>query len=438
METGKRKFNEEYLHFLNILILMLFPAINFIAVIFKFNASTAFVYYIFALISFIIVLMRFNYAEAGAYKRKIDKPIKLALIFLGLFLVWAVISTFFATDKKLALFDYAERDEGLCMYFAYALIFVGAFNIRSQGFKNKLLFAFQIFAIAVCVFGLLDFVTFQFGEKAFDWNFANPWSNPNHQAYFFAMVSPLSAVFMCFAKDKINKIVSIVSFTLCNFTLCLNNSFGGELSVLVTLILFVILGIIKDKSIWKMLLLSLGIFLATNALGYLVQVTCIKDAPTILQNYNEFLHDVARVFKYIFTGNAGDSGLATAGTGRWGLWYECFKNICSHPLFGIGINCQTVVNPNLASSRPHNELLQFASTMGVPSLLFYISALVCLCVAFARKFRTMNYQTFGTFFACVGYFVSSLFGVTLPYTFVYYIVFIGLLASSLNVQDDVS
>ena len=100
METGKRKFNEEYLHFLNILILMLFPAINFIAVIFKFNASTAFVYYIFALISFIIVLMRFNYAEAGAYKRKIDQPIKLALIFLGLFLVWAVISTFFAIFVK--------------------------------------------------------------------------------------------------------------------------------------------------------------------------------------------------------------------------------------------------------------------------------------------------------------------------------------------------
>ena len=435
LDLRKKKFNEEFCHFLNIIILVLFPALNFLTVIFKFNLTITLIYYLFALATLVILLMRYRYNSSSVYKKPIDRPLKLALIFLILFLAWAIVSTIFATDKKLALFDYVERGEGLFMYFAYALIFIGAFSVKNQSYKDKIIFAFQLFAIMVCVFNLLDFVSFQFGKKFCDWIFANPWTNPNHQGYFFAMAIPLSSVVMCFAKDKVNRILSIASFTLCNFTLCLNGSFGSELSVLVSLVLLIILGLKKDKSIWRMLLLALGIFVTTNALGYWVQVCALKDEPTVLQNYADFFSDLWNVICGLITGNAGDSGLASAGTGRWGLWYECLKNISAHPLVGIGINCQKVVNPSITASRPHNELLQFASTMGLPSIIFYMGALICIYIAFRKKLKTMSYGTFAIFFACFGYFVSSFFGVTLPYTFVYYIVFLGLLVSSLANEE---
>ena len=57
--------------------------------------------------------------------------------------------------------------------------------------------------------------------------------------------------------------------------------------------------------------------------------------------------------------------------------------------------------------------------------------LIVLIIEFVKKLKIIKPWVFGVFFSAFGYFVSSFFGVSIPYTFVYYVIFLGLLISGL-------
>ena len=369
-------------------------------------------------------LARFEKLQKPRIFNKNNAKLRICLYFFALFIIWACVSTIFAADIKLALFDIYPRGEGLLMFFMYAVIFCGAMAIDKTNQRRYLLLGFLISATVICLIENIDYFALNINLKYFSEMTNAPFANSNHQGYFLTMQILLSAGIICFYDFKFEKYLSLINLFLTTFLLCLNNTFGCQLAVIFSLTILTIFALIKDKKVLNKIILIWLIIIATIFLVTTIQIEFVKTDRNFYNNFKSIFGDVSAV-------KEGGEAASSAGSGRWSLWVECFKNIRNHPLVGIGLNCQMIVNPSLSASRPHNELLQFASTMGLPSLIFYLGGLVVLLIEFIKKLKTIEPWVFGVFFAAFGYFVSSFFGVSIPYTFVYYVLFLGLLVSGL-------
>lgn len=392
--------------------------------------------YIFASLCVIgFVLLPIMFFEKFRFKfvkyKDSNKTVFFAYLFLFLCIVWATISVFFATDISLALFDIKNRGEGLFMYYAYALIALGAYTIDDDKFRNTLLKIFMGVGIFFCLYTLFDHYVFRWGEIFVWWPFTAPFANPNHSGYFLVMVSIVSASLFMYDKDTYTRWVGLITFTLASIVICLNDSFGSQLTIFCMVIAIVIASIIRDKTLWKRYIFVIGAYLISIIIGHFLERYTLERENTVLLNFVTFIKDI-----FMVVSNVDSKDAEVAGTNRWGLWMECFRNMRDKPLFGIGINCQRIVNPNLESSRPHNELLQFASTMGIPAGIFYLTSIILLAISTIKQIKNISSSTLTCLLTVCAYFISSLFGVSLPYTFCYYVVFLGLGISGLKLKKD--
>lgn len=354
----------------------------------------------------------------------------LPLILLLCLLAWATISVFFAKNITYALFDMIDenfRFEGLLMYYVYAVIFVCAFKIKNENPRQFLLNFFIYVSLAISVFMFIESSFFGLGMRMIKWGYTLPWSNPNHSGYFLAMAIGASASNFVFNKNVGQKNISLITFFMCNLVLVLNDSFGSQLASLCAVIIVSIIALIKDKKLYKTLITLLCVFIASTAVGALLQIYLLKSKSTIFDNYMSLFQDIFN----IATAPTSQKSYS-AGNLRWELWLETFKNMRDYPIFGIGINCQMVENPGLSSSRPHNEILQIGSTMGIPAMLFYVGALIAVFVVAIKQFKKLSPTTISFLIIACTYVITSFFGVSLPYTFTFYIAFLGLALAGLD------
>jgi len=433
--TKENKISQ-YAVFAAIAALILLPIfLSYMMIFFHKNAYTYDIYHIAAFIIFVVVIplpiilgekLSFGFCKP----KNSNKTLWFALLFLALFLLWAAISVIFAVNKQLALFDYKVRGEGMFMYVSYAAILIGAMAIKKDNLRDILLKCALGTGLFFCLFTMLDHYIFQWGEMYVWWSFTAPWANPNHSGYFLAMMAGLSGITFLFHKETFTRIYAAGVFGLTSVVVCLNDSFGSQLAIFVTMIFILIVLLVRDKKLWRRLLILFGIYFVAILFGAILEKYSLHHEETILGNFLHFFRDILKIFS-----DANSEEAQIAGTNRWGLWMECFRNMRDKPLFGIGINCQMIVNPELEASRPHNEVLQFASTMGIPAALLYLAALVLLLITVFKQLKSISPATIAFVTAAVAYFINSLFGVSLPYTFYIYMIFMGLAISGLKLKD---
>jgi len=418
--------------FAGLLSVCLIPLIYFFANIFvKTTIPNTTIYMSVFLIAFGLFCAPLIFYEKTAFSGfKLKNKSKLAIALFALliaFLVWGLISVFFAKDASLALFDIPGRNEGYIMYLCYAIIFTGAVLFKDKNLKSIILSIFLSIMLGFCVFWFIDFAFFGHAKSFMGFNFTLPWANLNHSGYMIAMATVMAAALYIFENRKNYKILGLVCFCVFLITMFFNNSLGCEVAIFVTLIFLTIVAIIKEKQNYKATLIIWATFMVILAADITLN-------HTLHLHYQTFVDGVVNIFKDIFkiARDATSAEAEAAGTNRWRLWMECFNNIASYPFFGIGINCQLRANPHLEASRPHNEPLQFASTMGLPAGLFYLSALILIVIMLFKQLKKLNTETLVCLMGAVAYFVSSLFGVSIPYTFSIYILFLGLGVGGLN------
>ena len=423
------KYSKAFL-FGGLLSVCLIPLTYFFAnIFFKITIPNTTIYVSVFLIAFGMICAPLIFFESTPFSGlKIKNKSKLAIALFALliaFLVWGFISLFFATNASLALFDYPGRNEGYIMYLGYAIIFMGAVLFKDNSLKGLIIHIFLGIMLGFCIFWFIDFAFFGYAKSFMGFNFTLPWANLNHSGYMLAMAAVLAASLYIFEERKNYKIFGLVGFIIFLTTMLFNNSLGSELAIFIALIFLTIIAIIKNKQNYKRVLVMWATYMVILAidivLNYLLNL-----------HYNNFIDGLISIFEDIFKIARDAASADAAGTNRWGLWKECFSNMATHPFFGIGINCQTEVNPLLEASRPHNEPLQFASTMGIPAGLFYLSALVIVLVFLFKQLKKLSTETLVCLMGAIAYFVSSLFGVSIPYTFSIYILFLGLGMGGLN------
>lgn len=123
--------------------------------------------------------------------------------------------------------------------------------------------------------------------------------------------------------------------------------------------------------------------------------------------------------------------LEKAGSGRAKIWKYGLKIFLDKPILGYGAdNLESEYRKyNIRQDRPHNLIIQLATTSGLPGCILYIIAIgLILARAFKRLNNSNRIYTI-VFFAIIAYLISAMFGNSMYYTSPYYFIFLGIIFS---------
>lgn len=338
--------------------------------------------------------------------------------FLSLFILWAILSSLLNKDFSIIWMGAMVRQEGLYAYLMYAGIFALALLIH---YKKHILFLFKLQISVASILVLLSLINIESINSFLNINaLSSVFFNQNHFAYYLAISSSISS--HLYLEEK--KIFYLISFSILVLGLCLNGSFGPFLALVVSFSLYIVFLYKFKKERKQEILIIYGVFVVVVLITNLFTHSFLNDLLRLGHDVN----DIVNVSE-----NAG-----SAGSARWQLWQNALKFISQKPLLGYGIDNlgQAYAKVKLAMDRPHNEFLQFAASMGLPALVFYLSALGSIFIKWVKQIQSASLYKIALFFIALTYVISSFFGNTMIYTFPYYVVILALLIKALTSADE--
>ena len=343
-------------------------------------------------------------------------------ILLG-FLVWNIIATLlqmwiFGNSRAYTTrIQPAGVQEGLFAFLVYGLCTLMAFWVKDKKIVKNVLACFTITAFILAFLALIDpkmnFIIH--GVRTSTW--PSVFVNSNHFSYYLTLATTLSAMGVVLSKVRWKWIISIVLLAFFSVMMLIVDTFGSNLAVFGTFVLIpIVLSVFKHKFDWKyllpLLIYSLSSFVIMPFVKYL-NSNCTNFFSQIVNLVKEF---------FVVTAAPASEEAAHAGTDRWSLWMEAFKEIKESPLIGTG-------NVFL---RPHNEYLQFAQVWGLPSLIIYVSAFVVIMVKAIKNRKTISNLSLALLFCVLAFLVSAIFGNTMPHTTPFFALFLGFLIRSMR------
>lgn len=342
---------------------------------------------------------------------------------LLLMLLWSFLSALLSGNWKICFLGDDYRQEGVLTYCLYAMVFLTALQLSEKHMK----WVAEVLCAACAVSGILVIT----GGKLIPGLFyleqdlrAAMFHQYNHYGYFLAICFPV-----CFGLAlQVRKAALPLSlprlaefWLICN-AIAFNSVRGSFVAILVALAGWNLAVLTGHRSHWKELLV-LDLVFALTILG-------LNTGSTLLERMDFLFREVEQVQQNLPT--ASDAEVSAAidnlGTERVLLWRLGIQFALEKPIFGYGPDnlghLYSAVRYNLPD-RPHNELIQFAASLGFPALIFYVTAIGSHVAAFFRRFRKLNLFHLALFASAGCYLVSSMLGNTMYYTTPYYIMMLA-------------
>ena len=162
-------------------------------------------------------------------------------------------------------------------------------------------------------------------------------------------------------------------------------------------------------------------------LTFIITSVCVDAKTHILSN------DFGVTYGDAKAGISNDAG----GTSRIGLWKQAFRFMKDRPVFGYGPDglWSLYYEKGFSSDRPHNEFIQIAAEHGVPACLFYILGLITLMIHKIKNLKNESEYTIICGAIVFAYLISSMFGVMMFYTAVFYYTFLGMVSRNRNLTQ---
>lgn len=350
---------------------------------------------------------------------------------LLLMLAWALLSALLSDNVPKAFWGDFYYHEGFVNYCFYAAALYAA-TLLPEKLKARIIKLFVWTSFAICVVFLAKYCNVGFVADFIRENeYPMAYYNGTNVFGYLLSLSVLVLAGVVVSKTEKHRLLYCFILAFEIYTLIMNNTFGSYLAVVFALFIAVPLIWIRDGKLSLHVILPLLVFLATNILYY-VLMNVIGLSALIGLNFNELSLDLRRVF--MDTNNAG-----SAGSGRFEIWRKTILAIPERPWFGYGHD-QTIEIFSLGSPsyhRPHNEILQHALFLGIPAALLYVSSLFWLFIHQLKNLRQLNQTTIIAAFAVIGYFISSMFGNTTPWTTVFFFIFLAFAADQSADQSPV-
>lgn len=384
-------------------------------------------------------------------KKLVIKELLPIVILVG-YLIWTLISCIFAQDRQKAFYGDAYRKEGFITYLIYAGFFACAFLIKSDKLKRCLLNSFIIVAIiniilinltnnSIQMLKIFHFKNIQVGV----------FSNSNHYGYYLLLATITACLSFIVEKNKIIKSFYGLAYLILIYNLILNNTFGCYIAFAITMILFFVYCIYQRKN-RAITVVSILIFVINSCfVQYNGKNVVVNNAKTLFNDISSIL-DVAKnrnnlkIEENVQNKNnnisksenntknnsainsEAEKRLENAGSGRAQLWKYGLKIFLDKPILGYGAdNLESEYKKyNIEQDRPHNLIIQLATTSGFQGCILYIIAIGLIIVRAFKKLNNSNSIYTIVFFAIIAYLISAMFGNSMYYTSPYYFIFLGI------------
>lgn len=337
----------------------------------------------------------------------------LFTLFLFLMLFWSIFSCLACDNIAISFYGNVYRQEGLLTYFIYYGIFCCGYVVRNKRFVRYIL---EFFTLSAAVLSILMIINSKTLNNRLGLTVDSAiFFNANHFAYYLCM--SLMCALLVFATEKKSTprlILRIVIFAVIAAALVKNKSLGPYLAVIVGLICSVILTIWLDKKLLKRVLAAVVVFISVTFIMNISDNHLYKDI-------NILGSDTVKI--------AEGSEISPVGSAnRWLLWMNGLRFVIEKPLFGYGPDNlgDQYAKVHLGFDRPHNELIQFAASLGIPAALFYIIAMAIHFIVFLRQRKQVSTVEIGILCTVIAYLASSMFGNTMYYTSPFFFMILGL------------
>lgn len=335
----------------------------------------------------------------------------VAKIMLLLFVIWMIISTIVNGLDHAAVYGVPYRYLGV---FEYIVCFAAYMECSSligpDRNRHCIMTGYMIVADLVAAAALFDRYVGAipaFGNKA---GLSAVFFHENHYGYFLVMAVLISAGYWIYGSG-IQMAAGIVSFLINTVALGVNQTLGCILAVGSVIILMLIYIIAKERSKAARILI-LTVFLIIAA------VAAFALSRTVRDDIRQLIFDIGSI---TWGGNHG-----FAGHGRWRLWTETVGYIKERPLFGFGCEgIESTLMDATGVSSPHNEILTYAAFFGIPGALLYATGITAALLKSILNSGSDDSCRIAFMAAC-GYFISSLFGVSMFYTLPLFFIFTGI------------
>lgn len=334
-------------------------------------------------------------------------------LMLGLMLLWSILATVFAENPTLALQGHTYRKDGLLAYFAYAGLFCCGMALFQ---KKHILRVIKVITATAAILSIVTIINLEMINQLFHIDArTSVFHNSNHYGYYLCVTLGLALLLILNSKQKI-PFVSYILFVIITAALVINRSIGPYLGVWAGMIVcIVIYTFIRKERTFKIRSITSAILLL------LVSIIVNTTTAHLGSDLYGLLQDGREIFY-------GTELAARAGSGRWRLWVNAVSFIGEKPLFGYGPDNlgERYAALGIGIDRPHNELLQFAASLGIPAMVFYITALAVQLKNFWINRYKLSAASIGLFSALFAYLVSSMFGNTMYYTSPFFFLLLGM------------
>nr|WP_010244082.1 O-antigen ligase family protein [Acetivibrio cellulolyticus] len=387
---------------------------------------------------FLLVISMFMLTIMGFKAIARKQHIKLSLP-LMLFFLWVIVSTFFAEDAAIAFTGYPLRWQGLLAYFCYAVVFTFVVNMLKPRYVGKVLVALFISAFVISVHSLLNYYGFEplniglkyfFDAKITPTLSRGTLGNRNTAGAYFLFITIISLV-MFFKNKGIKRNIL--------FYLVLLFSYAG---LLVSLTRIAWLGTLcslafaafyfrKDfRKYFKKIIIVFVSF------ALVLVVLDITGGGQITGRYYSMKYQV---------NEAKNGNMERLGSSRFYIYGKAFKVLADNPIVGVGPDCfayYSIISreeydkhPELNSvgyfDKVHSEYLEYATTMGIPALIFYLWFIISIFIPWLRKKDEIKPEMLGIFIAWTGYLIQAAFNFGAISVLPLFFVLTGLLKSGL-------
>jgi O-antigen ligase len=362
-----------------------------------------------------IIIFSKSILQARNEKMSLHQYLKNNLFQVCLFamLLWSILSCLNSDNIDISLNGTLYRKEGVITYFTYLGIFSCGYMIRKKRLIKIILEIFTLSAMVLSILTLVDFNELN--------NFLGVTSDSaifcqfNHYAYYLCMSIMCSLVLFVTEKRSIPKLIfRIITFSVITAALIKNGSLGPYLAVIVGLFFSAIFAVWLDKKVLKRIGITVSVFIIITA------SMNISNSHT----YKDFKILGGDIFKIAEKSSDADK----AGTGRWILWVNGVRFITEKPVFGYGPDNlgEQYGKVNINTDRAHNEIIQFAASLGIPAALLYIVAIINYFLEFIKRRKQVSRLEIYILCVVIAYLASSMFGNTMYYTSPFFFMILGI------------
>jgi len=378
------------------------------------NAVDFFIYYkaiaLYLLAGVSLLVLLAQGVPGSPFQRKIRTKTTLLL-----FTVWVAVATYFSSEPATSLWGYTFQNLGLLSHVSFFIIFTLILNnFRAENLK-LLTYATLASSSLIAVSCIFEY----FGVHALEYLFSSQYTfptqvhatfgNSNNVGSYFTLTAPLSTMLWLRSKDKREGALLLIPTLLCLWGLIVSTSrislFFALAACLVCLFL----------SAGRSLLLRR--FLAVTAFAF--AVAFLVDAGT----------GSAIKQKYVAAGSqtreAASSDLRKLGSNRLYAYEKFIRLTLKSPrrlLVGVGPDCLYLYGwtsdadaqtfpalANVVFCQAHSDIIEYAATMGIPALVFYLGFIFSILLPRLRKASAASPALAGIFAGWLGYLSQSFF-----------------------------